>query len=173
MPGTYEEKERAAIQAESEEDPQPARGGDEARRELQEGERATKAQKAKIAMLRSEGGVPEEQYRAYLREKYRTDSATNLTVAEASDLIENLTKRNAREAKATVPERVRQLREQLVGLCLKLKTMEVPDGALREAGLGVDSPDELVDLSPSMEDERELESVISKLDKLFENSIPF
>lgn len=151
----------------------PAKGGDEERRELTEAERSTNAQKTKIALLRSEGGVPEEQYREYLRTKYRTDTATTLTVAEASELIENLIKRNEREKGAVAPDRVRQLREQLVGLCVKLKNMTVPDGALRGAGLGVDSPDELVDLTPSMEDERELESVITKLDKVFEDSLPF
>lgn len=138
------------------------------------------AQLKKIGILRRELELPDAAYRKGLVEYYGTGSTRNLTREQAGDLIERLEARQRAKLADEGAEafggdgRLGKLRAQAFGYCdtmgrhgLKYVSGEPVDFGV--FGLPGGTLDELRELIGCIEDEKELEGVIVKLEKVLEN----
>lgn len=137
---------------------------------------ATGEQLKAIGILRRELEIPEEEYRAKLIAKWGVASASDLTEAQAVELLKMLKARqkaaNDDDARVVFSNgRIEELQKSAVGFCTTVERMgdtyadKTPIDYKKE-GLVVDSLEELVQVIASMTEEKELEGVITRLDAL-------
>jgi len=139
----------------------------------------TASQLVLIGTLRTELKVSDKAYYGILLKDYDVKSAKDLQKDAASHLIERMKKRQAakheQEAVETFgdePPRILKLRETALGYCLRLKkwNQKTANGEpidYRSYGIDFDDITELEKFLPHIEDEKEIEGIIQRLDTLF------
>ena len=96
-------------------------------------------------MLRTDLGIPDDEYRNRLRAKWNVSSASDLSTEQAAKLIKSLRARAQAEGREAFgqsqAEKIRELQTAALGYCEKVRGQEgaTPE-KFEEAGLPVQSP---------------------------------
>jgi hypothetical protein len=137
----------------------------------------TDAQLKRIHALRRELEIPEKAYRAGLKRYYDVTSTKDLDPTQASELIARLEAKRRSDVDDDVSAtfgdgRLGKLRKSALGFLATAERMKTyKDGSpvdLKRAGLVCDTFGELREVVQAMGEEKELEDVVTKLEKLLE-----